>query len=840
MHNDAATIASFLSRPVVINYGTWTDSTEEDDIGDPLQLLLAIQNVKDKLNRFKLLRFDKMHIKITTTSTNFNYGLASLVFWPFMNDTWVPLRYNPGSIPLQYACTLPHVYITPSDGVGGEITIPWFYPTTFLDISTNSTKSSYIGNSSLIFRVFSELRSVGAANASPVNYTIYMWLENPDLSVPTQNSIVITPQADYTKHIKKAHSKVSEVLGKVKSKSEYSKMKASQIATSIADVAGSLSDIPIIGSFASATQAAAELGSSVLSWFGFSKPLTLDDLDRAKMVTSSSLSTYNGKDGAYKLALDDKQELTVDPRIVGGTGEDEMAFSYVFKKEGLIAQFVWPTSATHGNPLAILPVTPSMSTVVVSALDEPFYGVAPSPLTYASQPFAYWRGTIKYRIVIPSSPFIRGKLRVAYSPTFSNYTSTTDLTQITSNTIIDLSTTTTEVTIEIPWCQAREWAQRKGTIFTNSLGVILAPAPNTTNNVTQIDNNCNGMLIFQVIDPVVGPDTSVQVDVLVFMSGGDDFEVAEIHLKDIQRNLFSVANLNAVTPTYTKIFEYSDVTPQADIVLGDAHNVSKSGMLYFGEKITSIRQVLKRDYVTWASNIVLSASISHLRLLLPLYLTDYFSYYGGTPVTGDGYDDISPDDTDILLSTVAPNTPFLHYKMCYLAMRGGIRYRFDHAGNTGSASVSISNQHSNPTMNAKSVTATLESSPIEPLNWRCEGSSSGGMITCGRVAPFPEAEAPFYSNFMYTLASADGTQAFVDTLTNDSLRTLRLGMRNGISYTHRGTIATGDELYVYQGVAEDFSLMWFLLAPMHYEEKLTTGVPFRNYTEGLLIQSTLS
>lgn len=795
-------------------------------MADPIDLLLSIPQITNKLQYFKLLKFEKLHLRITITSTNFNYGLASLCFWPFDKATWAPKTYSVSEFfPLTYACTLPHVYVTPTDVMGGELVVPWFYPTTAIDISTEGTRSSYIGTSTPFFRVFSGLRSVGAITATPANYTVYTWLEGVSVSVPTQNSITITPQGHKVKeHLDKFHKTATNVLGKLKSKDEYGKMKASGIASSIADVAGVLKDVPVIGSFAKATEMVANTASSVLSWFGFSKPLNLDDNDKVKLVNIGSMSTYNGKDTSYKLALDMKQELTVDPRIIGGEGEDEMALSHIFSRESIIAQFIWGYDSIHGTIIKTILVSPCITTVVAAPIgDEGVYGVAPSPLTYGSQPFAFWRGTIKYKIVIPSSPFIRGKLRIAYSPTVSDYSSSDDLTNITSNTILDLSVTT-EIVIEVPWCQAKDWGQRKGSIFLTGAGTVMAGQ-----TATKMEKNCNGMLIFQVIDPVVGPDTITNVDILVFMSGGDDFEVQQVNLSDIQSNFFSVVNINAIDPTITELFQYNTVTPQSEIILSDKHNITDSGLLYFGEKITSVRQILKRDYLMWMSDMILGNTKTSYSITMPLYITDFFSYFS----TSSGYSSLmsDPDETSYLPS-VQPNTPFLHYKMCYLAVRGGMRFKFHHNSSTVPFE-QILGSSLDPLLfkdDVRSLVCTVgeKTTALNDDDDIFKVFADGATITT-RTAPIIEAEVPFYSGFIYGMASAEGAFDFVDSSTITSSKVFAHGVENQRVYIqNRGQFAASSNSFkIFQSTAEDFSFMWFLIAPMHYEETSSTGVPLR-------------
>lgn len=115
----------------------------------------------------------------------------------------------------------------------------------------------------------------------------------------------------------------------------------SKPASTVARWANWLSDVPVIGRFARATEIGANAVSGIASIFGFSKPLMLEDLRHFKPRLFGPFAITEGRDNAYKLTLDPKNEVSIDPSIIGLPAKDSMAFANIISREGLIGDFDW-------------------------------------------------------------------------------------------------------------------------------------------------------------------------------------------------------------------------------------------------------------------------------------------------------------------------------------------------------------------------------------------------------------------------------------------------------------------------------------------------------------------
>lgn len=218
----------------------------------------------------------------------------------------------------------------------------------------------------------------------------------------------------------------------------------------MARVAGYLTSVPIIGPFALATQIAAGAVAGIAKIFGFSRPTLLTDLAFYKGRTFSPLATTVGGDASMKLTLDPKQEVTVDPAVVGFSNVDEMSLASILAREGLVANVGWATTDTIDTELAIIPVTPMLCDRQYDAGMYNMRRTDATPLAYVGHSFSQWTGSLRYRIQIISSSFHKGQLQICYYPTVKDPMPTLDPTNVTYNKIVDISKDTS-IEFEIPW-----------------------------------------------------------------------------------------------------------------------------------------------------------------------------------------------------------------------------------------------------------------------------------------------------------------------------------------------------------------------------------------------------
>jgi hypothetical protein len=272
------------------------------------------------------MNFD-MHIKIVVNGTPFHYGRAICYYTPLaMYDNINDYAFTgPNTDQLTLNTQKPHVFINPTTCEGGEMVLPFFYPRANVDITSLDITD---GLGLLQIDSINTLKHANGAT-DPVTVTVYGWAENVKLGVATQqtyDSLIIPPPIS-----------ASEVEERA---DEYGMGPISKPASALASIASKFKTAPVLGPYATATQIGANALSRVASIFGYSRtPILTTSVYRPN--TKGSFATSNQEDDVAKLSLDCKQELSIDPRIFGRNGEDELDILSIASRQSFLDTFLW-------------------------------------------------------------------------------------------------------------------------------------------------------------------------------------------------------------------------------------------------------------------------------------------------------------------------------------------------------------------------------------------------------------------------------------------------------------------------------------------------------------------
>jgi hypothetical protein len=171
-------------------------------------------------------------------------------------------------------------------------------------------------------------------------------------------------------------------------------------ATSLARLSTSLANLPIIGKYAKATSLMSNAVASIASLFGMSRPRQVAPHQGFVNDGFRRFTNVNNTDICEILALDSKQEVTIDPRVVGCDPFDQMALVPLAKRESYLTTFVWENYMPPQQLLFNTPVTPLMFGVNG---DQAFF----TPMGWVALPFRYWRGSLRFRFEVVASKFHR-------------------------------------------------------------------------------------------------------------------------------------------------------------------------------------------------------------------------------------------------------------------------------------------------------------------------------------------------------------------------------------------------------------------------------------------------
>lgn len=593
----------------------------------------------------------------------------------------------------------------------------------------------------------------------PLNISVFAYMENVVLTIPTAQTF----------------------------QSEYTKKPVSAVASTVAKVAGAFKNVPLIGPYAKATeQVATAMGSAARS-LGYSRPPVLDPPIRVSRDTVGQLSTTNMDEVVNKLSLDVKQELSIDPRVTGAKPIDEMALSYILQKESYLTQFVWNVDDNAGSFLWNAAITPTLATTALTT-EGPVTMVGTTPMGHVAPLFKFWTGEIKFRFVVVASKYHQGRIRVTIDP--DPVTGVSSPWNTAYSQVIDISETR-EFEIDANWMSKNTFL-KVGETFVQHHSDTLQLA---------IDNSeSNGLIRVEVLNELTTPSTGGDdISVMVYVRGGESMQF-------MSPTEFEQDNKTVYYQTLQ-----SEVTLK--VAAEGAEEVSDHTLdVYGGESVTSVRQLLRRyNFYRLVAAVADGDEISTIRN----YLRADFPASRGETETG-------LDLTSLSMPVNYTGSTYLNYfQGCYLARRGGIRYKH------------VSNPLSTKTRATLWVSRHLDTHPDEG-NWSTyvDGSSTvphvsataknganktritaGGHLTATGVSPALEVEMPFYSNLRYAYSrsqhprgiSEDGT----DTMGHRIVIHFATSKTGGIDYSH--------SLQSFVAAGEDFMFAYYLHSPPLYQ-----------------------
>lgn len=561
-------LSDFLSRPVRIFTGTWSETTGATSWQNlnVWALFFSDQFIKYKINNYAFLRC-KMHIKITVNASPFYYGAMLASYSPM--DQWD--ARNVGNVTTEpiVRSQRPHVWVFPQNGTGGEMELPFLTPRDWLRVSVAADFSKMGTLNLFIVDALDNAIGVGGDATTGVSVQVFAWATDVEVSGAT------VPLALQT--------------GRVKD--EYGKGPISAPASAIADMAGKLEKAPVIGPLATATRVGAKAVSDIASLFGFSTVPNIGSVDGIANRPFPHMANVGIPYPREKLSLDPKNEISVNPQDIGDHCDDPLNIVELATRESYLTTFEWVT--THGVDTCLFGsrVTPMMFANSAVA-GGTVAGV--TPVGWVAAMFRYWRGDIIFRFRVIASQYHKGRLRISWDPTGlpgDNMASTPNNVTVIQNKIVDIGKSS-DIEIRVPYQQAMQWLAVKANYV---------DAPFVSGNVPWVTTNGfdyrpgvdNGYLQVRVANvlssPNEKPTAANGVRIMVSVRAADNIEFANPNLPRTNGYYFS---------PQSGLFD--------ELTMGDATAPDSTSLLYTGEQVKSLRTVLQRmslvDIITSDSN----------------------------------------------------------------------------------------------------------------------------------------------------------------------------------------------------------------------------------------------
>lgn len=562
-------LGTFLARPTTIHTFNWLKA---DPIGvlatiQPWQLFLSNTAIKKKIDNYGFLR-GKLHIKILINATPFQFGLMRAAYTPV--DGLVTNKVaGTAAIQLIPYSQQPGIYIEPAENAGGELELPFVYHKNWLDITSNTDVGAF---GTLRFVVYAPLDVAITGGSSSLTVRVLAWMTDVELMASTAK---LTLQGD----------------------DEYGTGAISAPATAIASAASYLTNIPVIGRFARATQIGASAVSKIASLFGFTNVPNIENVNALYPMTAPQLATAEISVPYQKLALDPKTELSIDPTPFGVKGEDQLALSFIKKQESFFGSTVWTTTNVPDDRLMTLRVTPDLKgfdAIVNTVPTNVGFRVNHTPLSYTANMFDAWRGSLKFRFKVVCTKYHKGRLKFSFDP-IENISSVNPVTNECYTHILDLGESD-ELTVTVPYHQALAWLQTDSRSDSSNwvTSAVLAPRP-------EIDN---GQMVIRVFNALEAPLSPSTISILAYVSGGDDFELANpsgsISSTGVGKlpSLFRLQGEEGISDLEVLSSQFSLQGKATIVTFGDDVRPSPDRYgLNYGESIHSLRKLLHRSVV---------------------------------------------------------------------------------------------------------------------------------------------------------------------------------------------------------------------------------------------------
>jgi hypothetical protein len=799
-----ASLDEFFSRPLRIQSYDWAVDGTLYQRFNPWQDYFENPRVINRISNYKLMRA-KLHVKFTINGNAFHYGRAICSYNPLPADDTITIDRAFLDADIVSASQRPHVYLDPTNSQGGELKLPFFTYHNVWDV----TNMDWRNMGEMVIHSMQKLKHANGATDT-VTVNVFAWAEDVKFAIPTNfEPGAITPQAD-----------------------EYAAKPVSRIAGAVANAAAYMTEVPWIGPFARATEIGAGAIGAIATLFGYSSPLMLES-SQYRPITVSNLAVTNLPNESTKLAVDCKQELTLDSRTVGLDGEDELTIKHIASRESWLASFPWRLGTKQEVLLWNHVVDPCLHYKQGKEIHMP-------AVCFAAVPFKYWRGTLKYRFQFVCSKYHKGRIKIVYDPTGTPPDGTAEY-NTAYTTIVDISDNS-DFEIAVGWGQRDPYREHFAP------GTVLLPTQmyniNPLTLTTPTSNIGNGTLSMYVVNELTVPNSTIDndIEVNVFVSAGDDFEVAvpdasimeKLRLRTAEATIapqsleFEVEKENRppieeVEPHAGESEETTEDSRPANVstlnqAAASVSRKDETNLVYFGESIHSFRQLLKR----YCRHSIISGSpltpgnlvrVAASRCAFPFQVG--YTEPASIPGAGVVYSVNGGQDRYVYGQTTLLN----YLTPAFGGWRGSIRWMVDmtrfnnYSGELSSITVTRENDGA---ANADDWTQLADESNTTAgqaalVNDRDQFSRTfdGQLYQSSAVNPTVMFEVPYYKNQRFTPAKRLDFPANSDIRQNGWVleAIMSSSARAGVEYAP-----------CFVAAGEDFNVFFFLGAPIMYYE----------------------
>jgi len=845
-------LADFLKRPLRIQAYTWLEGAKLAQTFQPWDNYFNSTAVKKKLDNYSFISCD-LHIRILVNASPFYYGAGLASYLPLTSfnseNIWGGLRAGNTELDAfnMPASQRPHIYIFPQTNQGGEMVLPFFYHKNWLNVGT---RSDFQDMGTVTLSSIYSLDNAGASAGTGVTVTVYAWAENVRLVGTTtglalqcgsHSDVEEIPEYNYhhiysrirdlsyseTDQLSKFLDHLVNQRRNYRYQSEFEQRNGiiSGPATTISKIAGMLTKAPIIGPYAKATNMISSAVAGVASIFGFTNVPVVSDAEPYRPTAFYSFASPHISQPTERLTLDPKNELTIDPRVAGLSGEDPLAISNLVTRESYVTQFTYTTSNATDDNIFTAFVSPYFANSVTLASRNI---VNNTPMGHISAMFGHWRGDIIFRFRFICSRFHRGRVLIQWDPT-ADVSLVGNSSNVVFTKVVDISEET-DIEVRVPYLQATEYQECP--TYTNSANYNSQfYASGTSSGASAFDTRCfNGYLTVKVLTILTCPISTSTVGVLVSVRGAENLEFANPVNLPISVTPYDLQSLveeeeglyiESIPAPKDHSFDLVDYQYQSDQVsyedpscvsMGESGTRDpSSNLVYMGERVGSIRTLLRRACLNLTTDVG-SDTTSQFRMIT--------NYHGYQPLYL-GYD---PNGIHSAVGTITPasNFPYnfvspTYYNWiawCYRGYRGS--HTWHYAVNAPIALGTIKADRVNTAITAANyyTSINLGAGPTRSASARyllnylsgAAGSSVTNQHTQGGIS----VNYPMYSKYRFRTTDP-ATTTIGSGNDNTNLEAARISFN--IAPLNNTTLCAALNISRFHSIGPDFNFLFFTNVP---------------------------
>lgn len=268
---------------------------------NPWTAFFSNPRVINRISNFNLLRCN-LCLRLLINGNSFYYGRFIASYLPLSAEDELAVQNvaNRFIDHVTLASQRPHVYLDPTTSQGGEMVLPFFFYNS--NISIPYSEWALMGEIFIDTTANLQHANTGVA---PVKLSVFAYATDVKLSIPTSvEPGGLVPQGTLEPEAK---DETELVTGKI-----------SGPASALAKGAATIAMYPPIRPYAMAASYVAEATAGIARLFGYSRPkLSCNPPCRMKPEFFGTLTNTDVAENVTSMALDSKQEVTIDPRVAG-------------------------------------------------------------------------------------------------------------------------------------------------------------------------------------------------------------------------------------------------------------------------------------------------------------------------------------------------------------------------------------------------------------------------------------------------------------------------------------------------------------------------------------------